>query len=71
MFHAGFTEAEQIRDYRDTLSNDAAKYGRFVAGMHRRGVRLIGRGLWYLSAAHTTEDIETALGAAADTLAEL
>ncbi len=71
MFHAGFTEAEQIRDYRDTLSNDAAKYGRFVAGMHRRGVRLIGRGLWYLSAAHTTEDIETALAAAADTLAEL
>ena len=71
MFHAGFTSAEQIRDYRDTLSYDAAKYGRFVAGMHRRGIRLIGRGLWYLSAAHTVEDMEAALAAAAETLAEL
>ncbi len=71
MFHAGFTSAEQIRDYRDTLSYDTAKYGRFVAGMHRRGIRLIGRGLWYLSAAHTVEDMEAALAAAAETLAEL
>ena len=71
MFHAGFTSAERIRDYRDTLSYDAAKYGRFVAGMHRRGIRLIGRGLWYLSAAHTVEDMEAALAAAAETLAEL
>ena len=71
MFHAGFTTAERIRDYRDTLSYDTAKYGRFVAGMHRRGVRLIGRGLWYLSAAHTTQDVEMALAAAAEALADL
>ena len=71
MFHAGFTAAERIRDYRDTLSYDTARYGRFVAGMHRRGIRLIGRGLWYLSAAHTAEDVETALAAAAEALSEI
>ena len=71
MFHAGFTTAERIRDYRDTFSYDTAKYGRFVAGMQRRGIRLIGRGLWYLSAAHTTEDVQTALAATAQALADL
>ncbi len=71
MFHTGFTDAGEIREYRDTFAYDSAKYGRFVQGMHRRGVRLIGRGLWYLSAAHTNDDIETALGAAAETLAEM
>lgn len=71
MLHAGFTDAGQIRDYRDTLSYDTAKYGRFVEGMHRRGIRLIGRGLWYLSAAHTRADLETALAATAEALADL
>lgn len=71
MFHAGFSAAEQVRDYRDTLSYDTAKYGRFVAGMQQRGIRIIGRGLWYISAAHTTDDVAAALSAAADTLAEL
>ncbi len=71
MFHAGFTAASQVRDYRDALSYDGAEYGRFVAGMHRRGIRLIGRGLWYMSAAHTQHEVEFALAAASDTLAEL
>ena len=71
MFHAGFTDADRIRDYRDTLSYDTARYGRFVAGMHRRGMRLIGRGLWYLSAAHTTDDVEAVLAAAGEALSEI
>lgn len=71
MFHAGFSDAPHIRDYRDTLSCDTGKYARFVEGMHGRGIRLIGRGLWYLSAAHTPEDIDAALAAATETLAEL
>ncbi len=71
MFHAGFTTAEQIQDYRDTFAYDTAKYGRLVAGMQRRGIRLIGRGLWYLSAAHTIEDVQTALAVAAEALADL
>lgn len=71
MFHAGFTGADRIRDYRDTFSFDAAKYGRFVGGMHERGVRLIGRGLWYISAAHSEADVARALTAAGEVLADL
>jgi glutamate-1-semialdehyde 2,1-aminomutase len=29
--------------------------------MHDEGVRIIGRGLWYISTAHTREDIEFAI----------
>ena len=63
MFHVGFTDADEVRDYRDTWSYDAALYGAFVRGMLGRGVRLIGRGLWYVSAAHTEDDIAFALEA--------
>ncbi|MCQ3803649.1 MAG: aminotransferase class III-fold pyridoxal phosphate-dependent enzyme [bacterium] len=71
MIHTGFTDVEQIKDYRDALSYDGAKFARFVAGMHRRGIRLIGRGLWYLSAVHTEADIEEAVTAAAKVLAAI
>ncbi len=71
MFHAGFTPLKQVRDYRDTLQYDTAKYARFVAGMHDRGVRLIGRGIWYLSAAHTPEHLEQAVQAAYEVLRQL
>ncbi len=71
MFHCGFTGSCRVVDYRGTLGYDKAKYARFVAGMQERGIRLIGRGLWYLSAAHSENDIEIALSAAKDTFKEL
>lgn len=71
MFHAGFTTLPAVRDYRDTLTYDKALYGKFVAGMQDRGVRLIGRGLWYVSAAHTEGDLEQALASAAEVLRAL
>ena len=71
MLQAGFTDLETISDYRDTLSYDRPKYAKFVAGMHERGIRLIGRGLWYLSAVHTEADIDQAVTAAREVLSEL
>ncbi|MBS0264632.1 MAG: aspartate aminotransferase family protein [Planctomycetes bacterium] len=71
MFHAGFTPLEQVRDFRDTLSYDKPRYAKFVAGMQERGIRLIGRGLWYISAAHTTADIDQAIATAAEVLRTL
>ena len=71
MFHTGFTQVDRIGDFRDTFSFDTARYGRFVAGMQQRGIRLIGRGLWYISAAHTRADVDQALWAAAEVLADL
>ncbi len=68
VFHSGFTDCKEVKDYRDTLAYDKAKLGRFIAGMHDRGVRVIGRGLWYISAAHTEADIEQAIETAKDVL---
>lgn len=61
MFHVGFTELEKVKEFRDVLSYDKSKLGVFVAELHDRGVRIIGRGLWYISTVHTDEDINHAL----------
>ncbi|MSR56448.1 MAG: aspartate aminotransferase family protein [Planctomycetaceae bacterium] len=68
MFHAGFTPLKRVRDFRETLSYDKKLYAAFVSGMQDRGIRLIGRGLWYLSAAHTPEEIEQCVGTAFNVL---
>ncbi|GAB3248651.1 glutamate-1-semialdehyde 2,1-aminomutase [Larkinella harenae] len=68
MFHAGFTDLETVTDYRGTLSYDKAKLGKFIAAMHDKGVRVIGRGLWYISAAHTEADIDHAIATARQVL---
>ncbi len=68
MFVTNFGAPQPISDYRDTLLSDKAKLGRFVAGLHDAGVRVIGRGLWYISAAHTEEDITFAITTARNVL---
>ena len=68
MFHAGFTTLPRVRDYRDTLTYDKPRYAAFVAAMQDRGIRVIGRGLWYISAAHTAEDITRCISTAFDCL---
>jgi glutamate-1-semialdehyde 2,1-aminomutase len=71
MLHSGFTSLSTVGDYRDTLSYDRAKLGRFVYAMQERGIRLIGRGLWYLSAAHSEADIDQAVATAREVLREI
>ena len=71
MFHVGFTEASEVNDFRDTFTYDKAKYAQFVGGMQERGIRLIGRGLWYISAVHTAADIEVCIQAVRETLQEM
>lgn len=61
MLSTSFTSLPEIQNYRDTLQADKAKLGRFIAGLHDRGIRVIGRGLWYISAVHTEEDIDQAI----------
>ncbi|MGM9509352.1 aspartate aminotransferase family protein [Larkinella sp. GY13] len=68
MFHAGFTDQPTATDYRGTLGYNRVKLAKFIAGMHDRGVRVIGRGLWYISAAHTEEDIDHAIKTAREVL---
>jgi glutamate-1-semialdehyde 2,1-aminomutase len=71
MFHTGFTPLDAVRDYRDTLSYDQPKFARFVAGMHDRGIRLLGRGLWYVAAVHTEQEIEETIDTAYQVLQAL
>jgi glutamate-1-semialdehyde 2,1-aminomutase len=71
MFHTAFTNKTEIKDYRDTLDLDRVKLGKFVAGMHDRGIRIIGRGLWYISAAHTAEDIDHTVDTAAEVFSNI
>jgi glutamate-1-semialdehyde 2,1-aminomutase len=61
MLHTGFTPLKRVNDFRDVLAYDKVKLGKFIAFMHDEGIRIIGRGLWYISAVHTEEDIEKAL----------
>lgn len=61
MFNTGFTELKSIKDYRDTLSFDKSKLKKFISGMQESNVRIIGRGLWYISTAHTETDIDNAI----------
>ncbi len=66
MTHLAFTGCEKLVNYRDCLECDGAKYAKFTKAMLDRGIRLIGRGIWYISAAHTEEDIDEAIGVAAE-----
>jgi len=71
MFNIGFTDLKSVNDYRDTLSYDRAKLGKFISAMHDERIRIIGRGLWYISAAHTEEDIDHAIEVSARVLASI
>lgn len=66
MTHLAFTRCRRLLNYRDCLNSDGAKYGEFAKGMLDRGIRVIGRGIWYISAAHTERDIDQAVEAAAE-----
>lgn len=68
MFCIAFTQADAINDFRDTFQCDKAKLGKFIAAMHDRNIRIIGRGLVYISAAHTKEEIATAVSVAREVL---
>jgi glutamate-1-semialdehyde 2,1-aminomutase len=71
MFHIGFTNLDKVENYRDTLSFDKEKLGRFISQMHNKGIRIIGRGLWYISAVHTEEEINHAIKVAKEVLGSM
>ena len=71
MFHVGFSSRARATTYDHVLDYDKDSYRRFCLGMLSRGVRLIERGLWYVSLAHEDADIDYALAAARETLQEM
>jgi glutamate-1-semialdehyde 2,1-aminomutase len=71
MFNTAFTDLKSVKDYRDTLSLDRTKLRKFISGMQDSSVRIIGRGLWYISTAHTEADIDEAIKKAGKILSSL
>lgn len=71
MFHMGFTHLPAVRDAREAQTYNGARYAAFSRVMQESGVRLIGRGLWYISGAHTEAEIDEAIGKAAAALQQL
>jgi len=69
MFHFAFAE-EPLYDYRSATKADTPRYHRFAAALLQRGVRVIERGLWYVSTAHSDADIDAALAAVREALGE-
>ena len=61
----------EVREYSDTLAADTARFARFAELMLGRGVNVLPRGWWFLSAAHSDEDVERTVEAAAASFAEL
>ena len=71
MLHTGFTALDEVHDYRDVLSFDWKRLSDFVGLMQERDIRIIGRGLWYISNAHTKADIDRAIANAGEVLQEM
>lgn len=71
MFNTSFTDLKNVSDYRDTLKADKAKLAQFISAMHNENIRIIGRGLWYISAVHTEEEIEMTISVAKKVLKSL
>ena len=46
-------------------------YGKFVDGMMEEGVRIVGRGMWFISESLSEEDINFTLSAADKVLGEI
>ncbi len=62
-FHVSFNDREEIVDYRTSLGKDAAAYDRFWLALQDSGIRAIPGGLWFVSTAHTSVDVEQTLAA--------
>ena len=71
MFHTGFTALESIRNLRQCANYDMGRMDELAFGLLRRGVRIIGRGLWFVSAALTEDDVDTVLETADQVFEEM
>lgn len=62
-FALHFTDGPEPRDYRDTLRDDRQRLDRFLMAALGEGLNLLPDGRFYVSAAHTSQDVEETLEA--------
>ncbi|HQZ11243.1 MAG TPA: aspartate aminotransferase family protein [Devosia sp.] len=71
MFHIAFGLTEPARNYRDLARSDKHGYSLFAQALLRRGVRVLERGAWFVSAAHDDAVIDQTLAIVAEAAAEV
>ncbi len=71
MFHIGFGLDAPARNYRGLLTCDKAGYVKFAHALLRRGVRVLERGAWFVSAVHDDAVIDATLEAARQAAKEI
>jgi glutamate-1-semialdehyde 2,1-aminomutase len=64
VFNTTFGATGPIVDYRSYAQTDLARQRRFLVALQEEGVRVTSRGTWFLSTAHTSEDVAETLAAA-------
>ena len=68
VFHVSFNDAEEVVDYRTFTSRDNEASVRFWLALQERGVRTTPDGLWFVSTAHTQEDVGRTLAAVTEAM---
>jgi glutamate-1-semialdehyde 2,1-aminomutase len=71
VFNTAFVDGPEVVDYRSYQRSDAARQRRFLRALQDHGVRVTSRGTWFLSSAHTPEDVDRTLTAAGAALREV
>ncbi len=66
--HTAFGEPPTVRSVGDRRTGDPRAHAEFVAELLPRGVHATPRGLWYLSSAHTDDDVDRTVAAAGSAL---
>lgn len=60
-FHASFGDPELVTDYQRLQRLDTAGYATFARSLVDAGIWVAGRGIWYVSTAHTSADVQETL----------
>ena len=70
-FNTFFSDRAEISDYRSYRRTDLAKQARFLEQLVRGGIRPTSRGTWFVSAAHSDDDVAETLECVERALAAL
>ncbi len=71
VFNIYLTDQAEVTNYRDYAACDQAGMADLQAALMDRGVNMVGRGLWFISTAHTEEDVDQTIAAVADALVSI
>ena len=63
VFHLSFTKKISVNNHKDYLETDLITLQKFIRLMQDNKIRITGRGTWFLSFAHTKEDIKNTIKA--------